>query len=126
MTDQHPKNSNPSTGNTAVHCSNGASSDELISRITRIIVDTAHPRKVILFSSYARGEQDENSDLDFFVIADSDKPRPKRSLDIRKGLRGLKCPVDIIVYTPDEARQWEHVPQSFVHTVFKEGITVYG
>jgi predicted nucleotidyltransferase len=100
--------------------------EALIEKVTSTIVDAAHPRKVILFGSFARGEQTENSDLDFLVIQESNLPRPLRAREIRRRLRGLKFPVDVLVYTPEEVREWENVPSSFVHAVMTEGRVVYG
>jgi predicted nucleotidyltransferase len=41
---------------------------EIVSEMVRRIVETAHPLRIILFGSAARGEMDENSDLDVLVI----------------------------------------------------------
>jgi predicted nucleotidyltransferase len=39
-----------------------------IPEITRRIVETSHPEKIILFGSYARGTSGPDSDLDLLVI----------------------------------------------------------
>ena len=49
----------------------GGSSESITNKVTETIVDAVHPLKVILFGSFARGEESENSDLDFLVIKDS-------------------------------------------------------
>lgn len=103
-----------------------STTESIIDKVTEIIVDAVHPLKVILFGSFARGEETEDSDLDFLVITESDLPRPLRAREIRRRLRGLKFPVDVVVYTPQEVREWEKVPSSFVHTVLHEGRAVYG
>ena len=39
-----------------------------IERIVRAIVEEAHPRRVILFGSVARGEARDSSDIDLLVV----------------------------------------------------------
>jgi len=46
---------------------------EKINRIKEIIVENYHPDKIILFGSCARGDADEQSDIDILVISDGKK-----------------------------------------------------
>ena len=39
-----------------------------LKQITTKLVKAAHPSKIIVFGSYARGDADEGSDLDLLVI----------------------------------------------------------
>lgn len=98
----------------------------LINRIVKIIVDTVHPKQIILFGSYARHEQNKHSDIDIMVVKEDSKPRQARAAEIRKRLRGICFPVDLVVYTPKEIKEWESVPNSFVHSVMNEGLKIYG
>jgi predicted nucleotidyltransferase len=98
----------------------------IVQTITQIIVDSIRPEKIILFGSYARGEENENSDIDFLIIKETNEPRQIRSKGIRKNLRGLKTPIDLLVYTPAEIKKWESVRDSFVYNILKEGRAVYG
>ena len=54
---------------------------------------------VILFGSYARGEANENSDVDLMIIAESDLPRFKRSRELYKLFQPYPFGMDLIVYT---------------------------
>jgi predicted nucleotidyltransferase len=96
--------------------------DEIVSRI----VEHAHPEKIILFGSCARGTAHEGSDIDLLIIRRFDPSDTRRYLGIRRYLRGLKVPMDIVVYTPQEIRQWRDVPGSLVHEVFQTGRVLYG
>ena len=98
---------------------------EQINEITRRIVQSFQPEKVILFGSYARGNPTENSDLDLLIIKDSNIPRYKRGREIRKHLRGLKIPVDLVVYTKDEIHKWRLVKTAFITTVMESGVVLY-
>jgi len=103
-----------------------ASSKILINKIVKIIVNTVHPKQIILFGSYARHEQNEHSDIDIMVVKEDTKPRQARAAEIRKQLRGICFPIDLVVYTPKEIKEWESVPNSFVYSVMQEGLKVYG
>jgi len=97
----------------------------LIREITKRIKKTVNPQKIILFGSFAYGEQNKNSDLDILVIMNSDLPRYKRSVPIYKSLAGIFIPKDIIVYTPDEVDEWSDVPQAFITTAISKGKILY-
>jgi hypothetical protein len=47
-------------------------------------------------------------------------------LKILRNLRGLKYPVDITIYTPEEVKKWKDVPLSLPWNAFHEGIVLYG
>ena len=81
--------------------------------------------QVILFGSYARGEANEQSDVDFLIIAESELPRFKRSRELYKLLRPYPFAMDLVVYTPREIERDKQLPGSFVSTVLRQGKTVY-
>jgi predicted nucleotidyltransferase len=81
--------------------------------------------RVILFGSYARGEANDNSDVDLMIIAESDLPRFKRSRELYKLFRPYPFGMDLVVYTPQEFERGKRSPVSFVSTVLREGKTLY-
>jgi len=90
------------------------------------IADRFHPLRITVFGSYARGDPDEGSDLDLFIELESPLPRRERQLAIRDSFQPLSpCPMDLIVYTPEEARYWEQARASLVSTVRREGRVLY-
>ena len=99
--------------------------DDLVRDIVRRIVDAAHPEKVILFGSQARGKARPDSDFDVLVIKASDEPRYRRSVPLYVALADLPVEVEVMVYTPEEVEEWSAVPQAFVTTAVREGKTVY-
>lgn len=99
--------------------------NELIQEIVRRIVAVADPEKVILFGSYARGEQHEYSDVDIMVIKESSFPRYRRAAPIRLALADLPVDKDIIVFTPQEEQEWAAASTSLVATALREGRIVY-
>jgi len=91
------------------------------------IVETADPERIILFGSYGRGEQTNDSDLDILVIVKKSKdPRYKRARIIRKKIWGLvSIPKDILVYTEKEIQESRYIKYSFIFNVLSEGVTIY-
>jgi predicted nucleotidyltransferase len=85
----------------------------------------ANANQVILFGSYARGDANENSDVDFMIITESDLPRYKRSRELYKIFKPYPFGMDIIVYTPQEIEKARKSTISFVSNVLREGKTLY-
>lgn len=94
---------------------------ELVSRIRR----AARPEKIVLFGSRARGEAREDSDFDLLLIKPSGRPRHERSRPIYAAVADIPAEVEVVVYTPQEVREWENVPQAFVTTALREGEVLY-
>jgi len=64
----------------------------------RRLVETGHPRKVILFGSYVQGQTDRDSDLDVLVVTDDGVANArKESARLRGALRGIRMCVDVLV-----------------------------
>ena len=97
----------------------------LMDEIVRRIVKTISPQKIILFGSQSRGDARPESDLDLLVIADSTQPRYRRSAPLYGVLSDILVPMDIMVYSPQEIKEWSEVPQAFVTTAVREGKVLY-
>jgi predicted nucleotidyltransferase len=97
----------------------------LLDEIVRRIAEHTHPEKIVLFGSHSRGSAGEGSDIDLLIVKRLDQPGSKRFLGIRRRLRGMKVPMDIVVYTPEEIERWRDVPGSLVHEALATGRTVY-
>ena len=96
--------------------------DELVERI----VKNVNPKKIILFGSYAYGEPNNDSDIDLLIVKDTDEPRFKRDRKIRKYLRGMKIPIDLIIYTEQEIEEWKHTKAAFINHILEKGKVLYG
>ncbi len=95
--------------------------EEVIQQVLRI----ADPDRVILFGSYARGDQRRDSDLDILIVMPSSEPRQKRARPFYRALSNLPVEVDVIVYTPQEIEDWGDVPLAFITTAIREGRVLY-
>jgi predicted nucleotidyltransferase len=77
--------------------------------------------RVILFGSAARGEMTEDSDLDFLVIEQEVENRHAEQVRLRRELRPLKIPVDVLVYSETYVKEWGGAHGSIIHTALTEG-----
>ena len=90
------------------------------------IVTEFQPEKIILFGSWAWGIPHENSDVDLFIIKESDKKRWEREYDLRMKLIGNKFPpMDLLIYTPEEMEQRIRIEDLFIQDILKNGKLVY-
>ena len=98
---------------------------EQIDYISTKIAKNVDPDKIILFGSYAKGDYNENSDLDFIIVKQSNLPRHKRGLEIRRLFYGLLIPFDLKVYTPDEYNNDLNNKYSFLSSAIKNSKLLY-
>lgn len=73
-----------------------------INDIVNRIASNYKPEKIILFGSYALGNFNDNSDLDFILIKNTSAPKHKRGLEVRRLFYGLPIPIDFKIYTTSE------------------------
>ncbi len=99
--------------------------DEAIQHIVNVITTHLSPRRIILFGSHARGEVGPDSDLDIFVEMDPPLPTRGRGRRIKQLFDPYPCPMDIVVYSPEEVAYWKKAPASLVASVLREGKVLY-
>lgn len=97
-----------------------------INQVVETIVQNVHPDKIILFGSYANGNPGEDSDLDLLVIKNMTQKRIQRGREIRKYLRGIGIPIDLLVYTPQEIEEWRGTKAAFITQIMDQGQVLYG
>ncbi len=96
-----------------------------LSEIVRRIVETCNPEKIILFGSYARGAAQADSDVDLLIILPAIQHQREESLRIRRALRGLMVPVDILLATTEQIERLGDMPGLIYRTALREGKVVY-
>lgn len=95
--------------------------------ITERLVLSYHPKKIILFGSYAYGKPTQSSDFDIMIIVDkSSIPQYKRSRKGYSQLRDIPMPIEIIVMTEEEIIQSKNVITSLAYKILQKGVILYG
>jgi len=96
-----------------------------IQQITNKVAHAAHPTKIIIFGSYARGEADEGSDLDLLVIEPFVANKREEMIRLRLAVGDVGIGVDILVYSEEEVKEWGSVPGAALFTALREGRVAY-
>ena len=78
--------------------------------------------KIILFGSCASNTAGQLSDLDLFIVMDTDLPFIERLMYFYKTILP-SVPTDIIVYTPEEFERNKDNP--FIREIIKNGKIIY-
>jgi predicted nucleotidyltransferase len=97
-------------------------------KIVSIIVSVADPEQIVLFGSYARGENKNTSDIDLLVL----KKNLKNSKTITDNLymsffdNKIKIPIDLIVVDYDKYNDLKNEIGYIYKTINEEGKLIYG
>lgn len=76
---------------------------------------------MILFGSRARDEADEGSDLDVLVIEPEVEDRAGEAVRLRRELRDVLAPIDIVVVDRELARRRASMRGTMVERALREG-----
>jgi uncharacterized protein len=82
--------------------------------------------RIVVFGSHARGTAQADSDLDLLVIEPEVKDRAREMVRLRRALRPMRIPVDVLVYSESEVSQWGDQPGSALYWALREGQVMHG
>lgn len=99
--------------------------EEKIQQAAQKIADAVRPEKIILFGSYAYGKPNDDSDVDFLVIMESDQSVHKRMVQLSEVLVPRPFPVDIITRTSAELQERLGIGDSFFKEIVTKGKVLY-
>jgi predicted nucleotidyltransferase len=99
--------------------------DQVLEQVVKRITATIQPDRIVLFGSRARGDARSGSDYDLLVIRQSSEPRYRRAVPLYVALADLPVEVDVLVYTPEEVREWSAVSEAFVTAALRQGTLLY-
>ncbi|MBI3753816.1 MAG: nucleotidyltransferase domain-containing protein [Deltaproteobacteria bacterium] len=100
--------------------------NEQINQVINAIIKGYHPKKIILFGSYACGNPTRDSDIDLLVVKDDEMPAIKRNRVVRSYLKNVTVPVDVVVKSSNEFEMYKDVIGTVVYAANKYGKVLYG
>ena len=101
-------------------------SEATIAQAVATLVAAAHPQRIVLFGSYARGDADEGSDLDLMVVKSQVTNRAQEMVFLARALQPLQVPVDVLVVSADELARLGRAPGSVYWWALHEGRVLHG
>ena len=99
---------------------------QIISNVTGVLVQAAHPKLIILFGSQARGEAVSDSDLDIMVV--EEKPANRFAEIVRLNrllLRSFDMAIDLLVVSDENFQYWRDTPGNVYYEAATEGLVLY-
>jgi len=95
-----------------------------IGEITNKIVKEFQPEKIILFGSWAWGEPGPDSDVDLFIIKETENTR-ELAREIDGSIFPRPFPIDILVYTLKQVEKRKTMRDFFIKDILEKGKTLY-
>lgn len=95
--------------------------EEILSYLTRLLVERFGARRVVLFGSRARGDARPDSDFDIFVEMESTDRPPERNARVLAEIGLRPWSLDLVVYTPDEVARIRPIRGTLLSMIESEG-----
>ena len=99
--------------------------DALIREIVRRVLSVAKPDKIILFGSAATGAMTPDSDIDLLVVESEIADRDEEYVRIRRALRGMGFPFDILLITTEWFEASKNVIGGIAYPANKYGKVIH-
>lgn len=100
---------------------------KLILEIVEQIKREYEPERIILYGSYAYGNATKDSDIDLFIVKDTDKRWIDRFVEVSRLIYkpGRHISISPLVYTPKELEERLSMGDDFVEEVLIKGEVLY-
>lgn len=98
--------------------------DQKIAEVAEKIAQEHKPEKIILFGSYAWGKPNEDSDVDLFIVKETDNTR-KTAMEIDGSIYPRPFPIDLLVYTPKNVEKRLKIKDFFISDIINKGKILY-
>ncbi len=98
---------------------------EVIQELIRRLVEVAHPVRILLFGSAARGEMRPESDLDILVVVPDGVHRRQTTQRIYRRLIGFPVAIDVVIATESNLQQYQDNFSLVYYPAVREGKEIY-
>ena len=103
-----------------------AVTSEKIRQAVERIVTLRHPSRVIVFGSVVSGRTDRHSDVDLLVVTKEELDSQRaESVRLRRALRGISMPMDILVISERQLREVADRPGLIYREALRHGKVLY-
>jgi predicted nucleotidyltransferase len=89
----------------------------------RLLEAAPEGSRVILFGSYARGDADPRSDVDFLVVEPEVADVVAEEVRLINAMRPMRLAVDVAVMSAREFNYWKDTPNTLAYRAVREGET---
>ncbi len=106
---------------------NNRKTKKVIQEIAEKIKREYKPEQIILFGSYAYGKPTKDSDIDLFIVKETNKRRIDRFCEVRKIIRDIKgISIQPVVLTKKELKERLKIGDDFIKEILEKGKALYG
>ena len=95
--------------------------DTIVDRLTTVV----RPARVIVCGSTATGTATADSDIDLLILLDEVDDARLESVRLRRALRGVGMPLDVIVMRTDRFEETKNVVGGIAYPANKYGRVIY-
>jgi uncharacterized protein len=98
---------------------------QIVSDLTEVLVQAAHPKRIILFGSQARGEDGKDSDFDIMVVEEKPPNRFAEIVRLNRLLRSFDVAIDLLVVSDEQFQYWRDTPGNVYYEADAQGQVLY-
>lgn len=95
-----------------------------IQNVVKRIAENYRPEKIYLFGSFAWGKPNKDSDVDLFIIKNTEARHLDRDKTVRR-IINRELPADLLIYTPQETQRRLGLGDFFIKNILQKGKVLY-
>ncbi|KKM80784.1 hypothetical protein LCGC14_1336340 [marine sediment metagenome] len=101
--------------------------EKILNKIVEKLKREYKPLKIILYGSYAHGNFRDDSDIDLFILKNTDERRVDRFIEVKRIIYNpnRKIPVSPLIYSPAELNERVRLGDDFILEILNTGIILY-